>query len=167
MTHLIPISTLLIGLNGLIALALSAIVVMERSTTRVWHGESQAAVATQPDYLKQPNAWAAYVEQWSQKNLATKAANDGLLLRKVRAYGNFSEYVPLALLLIVALELMQAPVGLIWLLGGTLTVARLFHAWGLIAVYGPSPQRAIGFFGTWFVYIVGSVACLYYGWQGL
>jgi uncharacterized membrane protein YecN with MAPEG domain len=166
MNHLMPISTLVIGLNGLTALALSAIVVTERTTTRIWHGESQAAVTTQPDYLQQPNRWAAYVEQWSQKNIADKP-DDGMLLRKVRAHANFTEYVPLALLLIAALELMQAAAGLVWLLGATLTIARLFHAWGVIATYGPSPQRAIGFFGTWFVYIVGSFACLSYGWQGI
>ncbi|MEA5600943.1 MAPEG family protein [Nostoc sp. UHCC 0252] len=48
------------------------------------------------------------------------------------------------------------------MLGTLLTLARIAHAWGLIQTYGPSPGRAIGFFGTWLVYIVGSLACLYY-----
>ncbi|MCC5630785.1 MAPEG family protein [Nostoc sphaeroides] len=40
-------------------------------------------------------------------------------------------------------------------------------AFGFVTVvtYGPSPGRAIGFFGTWLVYIVGSLACLYYSVQ--
>jgi uncharacterized membrane protein YecN with MAPEG domain len=74
----------------------------------------------------------------------------------------FIEYVPLGLLFLVALEFMQASTYLLWLLGVTLIVSRIFHAWGVVETYGPSPKRAIGFFGTWFVYIVGSTACLYY-----
>ena len=71
----------------------------------------------------------------------------------------------LGLLLLVALEFMQASTGLLWSLGATLLGSRLFHAWGVIETYGPSPKRAIGFFGTWLVYIMGSAACLYYSLQ--
>ncbi|MFB2919843.1 MAPEG family protein [Aerosakkonema funiforme] len=48
-----------------------------------------------------------------------------------------------------------------------LTVGRIAHAWGLIKTYGPSPGRAIGFFLTWFVYIIGASACIYYGIVGI
>ncbi|HEY9850805.1 MAG TPA: MAPEG family protein [Leptolyngbyaceae cyanobacterium] len=163
----IPISTLFIGINGSIAFALSYIVVMERTKTRIWHGESKEDVASQPNYLENPNQWAALVENITQKSVATKTSDDGVLQRKVRAYGNFTEYVPLALLFILALELMASPSWLLWLLGVTLTVARIAHAWGLITTYGPSPARAIGFFLTWFVYIVGASACIYYGIIGI
>ncbi|OKH36598.1 glutathione S-transferase [[Phormidium ambiguum] IAM M-71] len=162
MSALIPISTFFIGCHGLLALGLSYQVVMERTRTRIWHGATTNEVASQPDYLKNPNAWAAFVEQLSQKTVVKKEADDGLLQRKMRAYGNFIEYVPIALLFLVALELMQAATALIWMLGAILIVARIAHAWGLIQTYGPSPGRAIGFFGTWLVYIIGSIACLYY-----
>lgn len=76
----------------------------------------------------------------------------------VRAHGNFAEYVPLGLLFIIALELMHSPSGLLWLLGGTLTFARIVYAWGVIGTYEPSIGRAIGFFATWFVYMVGAYA---------
>jgi hypothetical protein len=164
---MIPISTLFIGLNGIIALALSYIAAMERIKTRVWHGESKEDIVKQPDPLANPSAWTAFVESWTQRFLADKASDDGTLQRKVRAHGNFAEYVPLGLLFIIALELMQSPTWLAWLLGITLTVARTAHAWGLIKTYGPSPGRAIGFFLTWFVYIVGSLGCLYYGFGSL
>lgn len=164
---MIPVSTLFIGLNGLTALVLTYLVVMERSRTRLWHGESEQDIASQPDYLDNPNAWAATVERTLQKAMGAKATDDGVLQRKVRAYGNFAEFVPLALLLIVALEVMQAPVWLLLLLGSVLTIARIAHAWGLIHVYGPSIGRAIGFFGTCFVYIVGSLECIYYGLKGI
>lgn len=166
-TTAIPISTFWIGLNGLIAFILSYIVVRERVRTRVWHGESKEDVAMQPDPLAKPTAWVSSVERMSQRLSAQPAIDEGVLQRKVRAYGNFTEYVPLGLLLLVALELIQAPTWLVWLLGGTLTVARILYAYAVITTYGPSVGRALGFFGTWFVYIVGSLACIYYGGKNL
>lgn len=163
----IPVTTFFVGLNGLIAFALSYIVVMERTKTRIWHGETEAEVINQPNYLENPNPWAAFVESYTQKSLLTKTADDGVLQRKVRAYGNFTEYVPLALLFIMTLELMHSSPWMLWLIGSALTVGRIAHAWGLITTYGPSPGRAIGFFLTWFVYIIGAAACIYYGITGL
>lgn len=165
--NVIPISTLFIGLNGLIALILSNIVVMERANTRIWHGESKEDVVMQPDPFANPSAWASTVESMSQKLLQSKPIDQGALQRKVRAHGNFTEYVPLGLLFIVALELMHSPKELVWLLGGTLTIARIAYAYGVITTYGPSVGRAIGFFGTLFVYLVGALACVYYSFQGL
>ncbi|MDZ8024001.1 MAG: MAPEG family protein [Nostoc sp. SerVER01] len=163
----IPVTTFFVGLNGLIAFALSYIVVMERTKTRIWHGETEAEVINQPNYLENPNPWAAFVESYTQKSLLTKTADDGVLQRKVRAYGNFTEYVPLALLFIMTLEFMHSSPWMLWLIGSALTVGRIAHAWGLITTYGPSPGRAIGFFLTWFVYIIGAAACIYYGTSGL
>jgi uncharacterized protein len=161
---MIPISTFFIGCHGLLALVLSYQVAIERTQTRIWHGATSAEVTSQPNYLENPNAWAAFVEKLSK---GTKEANDGVLQRKIRAYGNFTEYVPLGLLILIALELMQASSELLWALGAMLFVARIAHAWGLFRTYGPSPGRAIGFFGTWLVYIFGSVACLYYSTYGI
>jgi uncharacterized protein len=163
----IPISTLFVGFNGAIAFVLSYIVVIERTRTRIWHGESEKDVATQTNYLDKPNQWAAFIEDYTQKSVVTKTANDGVLQRKVRAYGNFTEYVPLGLLFLISLELMKSPTWLLYLLGSALTIGRVAHAWGLIKTYGPSPSRAIGFFLTWFVYILGSGACIYYGIIGV
>jgi len=166
-TNTIPISTLFVGLNGLIAFVMSYIVAMERTRTRVWHGESKEDILMQPDYLDNPNAWAAFFESRTQKLVVTKAKDDGVLQRKVRAHENFTEYVPIGLLFIIALELMHSQTWLLWLLGVNLTVARIAHAYGVIQTYGPSPGRAIGFFLTWFVYLVGASACIYYGFDGL
>lgn len=164
----IPISTLFIGLNGLTAFVLSYIAAFERTKTRVWHGESKEDVVQQPDPLTNPNAWAAMIEKSTQKLVINHQGNDnGLLQRKVRAHGNFAEYVPHALLFVVALVSMQAQTWLVWLLGSLLTFARIAHALGLIKTYGPSPGRAIGFFLTWLVYLVGSLACIYYGFKGV
>jgi uncharacterized protein len=74
---------------------------------------------------------------------------------------------PLGLLFVITLELMHSSPWMPWLLGSALTVGRVAHAWGLIITYGPSPGRAVGFFLTWLVYIVGASACIYYGILGL
>ena len=163
----VPISTLFIGLNGLIAFALSYIAAMARTRAKVWHGESKQDVITQPNYLENPTKWVAFIENFSQKLDQDQVGDDGMLQRKVRAHGNFTEYVPHGLLLILALELMNSQIWLLWLLGIALTLARIAHAWGVINTYGPSPSRATGFFLTWFVYILGASACLYYGIAGV
>jgi uncharacterized protein len=103
------------------------------------------------------------VERYTQKSAIAKTANDGVLQRKVRAYENFTEYVPLGLLFVITLELMRSPSWILWLIGSALTIGRVAHTWGLIETYGPSPGRAIGFFLTGFVYVFGAGACIYYG----
>ena len=167
MNNPLPISTLFAGIFGLIAIAMSFIVVIERTSNRVWHGESRADVSNQPNYLEQPGKWATFLENYTQKFVTTKSHDDGVLQRKVRAFGNFMEYVPLALLFILLLELANSPAWLLWLLGILLTIARIAHAWGVIQTYGPSPSRAVGFFLTWFVYLLGASACIYYGLIGV
>ena len=167
MNNYLPISTLFGGIFGFMAIALSSIVVIERTSNRVWHGESQVDISNQPNYLEKPGKWAAFLENYTQKFITTKSDDDGILQRKVRAFGNFIEYVPLALLLIILLELISSPAWLLWLLGILLTIARIAHAWGVIKTYGPSPGRAWGFFLTWLVYLLGAGACLYYGVMGV
>ena len=162
MNNSLPVSTFFGGILGFMAIALSYIVAIERTRNRVWHGESVTDVSNQPNYLEKPGRWAAWLESYTQKFVTSKSHDDGVLQRKVRAFGNFMEYVPLALLLILILEFNGAPVYLLWFLGVGLTLARIAHAWGVITVYGPSPFRAIGFFLTWLIYLLGAGACLYY-----
>src|SRR5256885_7693832 len=53
------------------------------------------------------------------------------LYRAMRAQGNFVEYVPIALLLILAADLVGHDKIYIHILGIALLVGRLFQAWGL------------------------------------
>jgi uncharacterized protein len=80
----------------------------------------------------------------------------------LRAHGNNTEYVPMALLLLWALA---SPLGgSIWLIhgvGGTLTVGRIFHAIGLSTSTGPTTLRLVGILLTWISYIVGIVGVLW------
>jgi uncharacterized membrane protein YecN with MAPEG domain len=79
---------------------------------------------------------------------------DKHLLRRMRAHGNFVEYVPMALLLMGLLEISGlAPVWL-WTVGGLLLLARSLHAWGLSQRSGYSFGRFWGTLLTWIVLLV-------------
>ncbi len=81
--------------------------------------------------------------------------------QRIRAQGNFVEYVPMALILIMLIE--TASIGPRWLviaMGATLVVARLWHAQGLLSRPGTSAGRFMGTNLTWIVLLVGAVACI-------
>ncbi len=56
---------------------------------------------------------------------------DPELLRRIRAHGNFAEYVPFILLMLGILEINQLSDYVIHALGLTLVVARLLHGYAL------------------------------------
>lgn len=53
------------------------------------------------------------------------------LARMIRIFGNFTEYVPMGLVLLIALEIVQAPTWFMHLCGITLLLGRILHAMGL------------------------------------
>jgi uncharacterized membrane protein YecN with MAPEG domain len=54
-----------------------------------------------------------------------------ILLRRIRAHGNFSEYVPFILVMMGFLETSHLPGVLVHILGVTLLIARLLHGYAL------------------------------------
>lgn len=66
------------------------------------------------------------------------------LHRAIRVHGNFAEYVPLALFLMLLLELNQTESWLMHVLGLSLLVGRMFHAMGLGKSAGTSMPRFVG-----------------------
>jgi uncharacterized membrane protein YecN with MAPEG domain len=84
------------------------------------------------------------------------------MTKAVRAHGNAAEYVPVALILIGALELTGAPTTFLHGLGAAFTASRLLHAQGIFSTLGTSPGRLVGTLLSWLVYAVGAGACLYY-----
>lgn len=67
----------------------------------------------------------------------------------IRAHANALENIPLALLLLLMLELNHLNPILTNLLGSMLVVGRVLHAWGLSRFDGPSPGRFYGMILTW------------------
>lgn len=144
----LPISCIFLGLNSLLVVIFSLMVVWERAQARLWQEDTDH----QRDYLDKPNQWAAWIAKRTKGWFLSPQPDQGRLQRKVRAFGNFVEYTPLAILFLVVLELMQAPSLLLWGLGMAYSVGRMAHAYGVMETYGPSPGRAIGYFLTLLVY---------------
>lgn len=83
------------------------------------------------------------------------------LARAIRAHANFCEYVPLALILLVALALAgAAPLWALHGLGAALVVGRVLHAFGLSRSAGASAARVWGTVLTWLVLLIGAGAAL-------
>lgn len=72
------------------------------------------------------------------------SGGDEQLSRSIRAHGNFVEFVPLALVLLLLLELSGLAAVWLWSFGGVLLCARILHAYGLSGSAGTSPGRGLG-----------------------
>jgi uncharacterized membrane protein YecN with MAPEG domain len=80
------------------------------------------------------------------------------LRRAIRVQGNFTEYVPLALLLLLLLEVShQVPAWALHLLGLLLLAGRLAHALGVSRSGGSGAGRVIGVGCTFAMIIVSAV----------
>ena len=79
----------------------------------------------------------------------------------IRAHANLSEQAPLALLLIVLVEVLGTPVGFVHALGGVLVLGRLSNAWGLSHSLGPTQPRQAGAGLTVLVVVAASLLIVY------
>jgi uncharacterized membrane protein YecN with MAPEG domain len=70
------------------------------------------------------------------------------LIKAVRIHGNFSEYVPLLLILLLILEIQSAALWQLHLIGGLTLFGRISHAIGLSKSSGTSMPRMIGMICT-------------------
>jgi uncharacterized membrane protein YecN with MAPEG domain len=71
----------------------------------------------------------------------------------VRVQANFSEYVPLAVILLILAELSGLPGVAVHAAGILLVTSRVLHAWGLAHSSGRTFGRFYGTAGTWLVII--------------
>ncbi|MBK7204858.1 MAG: MAPEG family protein [Thermomonas sp.] len=88
---------------------------------------------------------------------------DKLLARKIRVHGNFTEYVPLALLVLALLEACGLAAAAVWGFGGVLLLGRLLHAAGLSGSGGYSKGRFWGTALTWLSLLLMALAGLWIG----
>lgn len=84
--------------------------------------------------------------------------NQPELQRAIRMHGNFAEYVPFMLLLLLLCEAQQIAAPWLYLLAGLTVFGRLSHALGLWLRSGTSVPRFLGMISTFAVLLVA--ACL-------
>ena len=78
------------------------------------------------------------------------------LNRAIRVHGNFAEYVPIALILLLLAELQSAPVYVLHALGVLILAGRLSHAYGLPGGLKLSKFRIAGMLMTFIALIAGA-----------
>lgn len=86
---------------------------------------------------------------------------DMVLATKIRRHANFTEGVPLALLLLCIIELNGSGPGLLHGLGAVLVVARIVHPLGLHHDQLRSPLRGIGSGATTLVTIIAALVAIW------
>jgi uncharacterized membrane protein YecN with MAPEG domain len=87
------------------------------------------------------------------KAVFSDTGND-MLRNAVRAFGNFMEYVPLAILLIAIMEIQGAPASLLWGLGGVFLAGRIIHAVSMTFIPLIPAPRGFAMFTTYAAYVV-------------
>jgi uncharacterized membrane protein YecN with MAPEG domain len=92
--------------------------------------------------------------------------NNPVMERRIRVHGNFAEYVPLALLLLLCMELQSQSRILIHVLCIALIAARVVHAIGVTPVKENFAMRVASVLTTFAVLIVASVMLLYVAVHG-
>ena len=102
---------------------------------------------------------AARVAQWRHRHkIGIGDGGDTELLRRVRVHANAVENLPLALILLVGMEINGYGGAVIHGFGSVLFVSRVAHAWGLSRSSGYSKGRFYGTFFTWL--LMGAMALL-------
>jgi uncharacterized membrane protein YecN with MAPEG domain len=92
--------------------------------------------------------------------IAIGDAGDKQMLRAMRVQANFSEYVPLCLLLLYLLEAQGAAAWSLHVLGACLLVGRLVHAFGVSQVRENLRFRITGMALTLGVLVTSAVSLL-------
>ena len=97
--------------------------------------------------------------RWATRT-ALGTGTDPRMERAVRVHGNFVEYVPIALVLMLVAELNGLPPLALHAAGIALLASRLLHAWGLSRQSARSFGRFWGTLGTWLTLLALAAALL-------
>lgn len=94
------------------------------------------------------------------KLIGLGTGDDPEMLTRTRIHGNFAEYVPMALLLLLVLELCGAEPVMLHLWGILLVTGRLSHAYGLSVSSGATLYRVFGMVSVFFVLVSGGLRAI-------
>lgn len=91
-------------------------------------------------------------------NVVSGDGGDEVLRRRVRAQGNFTEYVPTALILLLLCEARGSGFALLVAIGASLVLGRALHAIGMLT--GLLPPRAAGMLLTYASIVIGALTLM-------
>lgn len=100
------------------------------------------------------------VDQRRRAAIGLGDGGDRRLQQRMRVHANAIENLPLALLLLMLLELGGTPPAWLHAFGATLLVARVLHAWGFLRRSGVSFGRFAGTLATWLAMLAMAVLLL-------
>lgn len=95
-----------------------------------------------------------------QNHLSLGDEGDKGLLKRMRAQANCAEYVPVALILLLLVELRGAPGIAVHALGITLVIGRVLHGWGFSSRPPIMPMRVSGMVLTLLMIIISALGLL-------
>jgi len=95
-----------------------------------------------------------------KEKVALGNGDSDLVEVRSRVYGNFTEVVPLAILLMLIAELGGAPIWVIHWMGGLMIISRLSHAKGLLTPPRYGAYRMAGMLLTMAVFLIGACLCI-------
>lgn len=104
-----------------------------------------------------------------QRRAAGVSLGDGgnvRLQRAIRGHANFAEYVPLALVMMAALELSRTSIYVLHALGAALLAGRVLHGYALAFTGHFRFGRTVGTVLTAVVLLVEAILCIYQGYRG-
>ena len=94
------------------------------------------------------------------KRVSLGSGGDPALERAIRIHANFIEYVPLALILLTAMEMQQSSRYLLHILCLLLLVGRICHFFALSRENTANPLRGVGVGLTVLVLVVAAIALI-------
>ena len=83
--------------------------------------------------------------------------NNHVLAKAIRVHANFAEHVPFAILLMALCDYNQTNAVYLHIMGVTLVIARIAHAYGLSKTSVRSIGRSIGVLGTMAVILFAAI----------
>lgn len=98
----------------------------------------------------------------AQKRISLLDGGDKVLLRRIRAHGNFTETVPIALIVLVLMELSGASGTWLHTLGTILVLSRVLHYVTIASNPANTAPRVAGIVGTLAMILAASGWLLYH-----
>ena len=83
------------------------------------------------------------------------------LLQSMRAHGNLMEHAPIALILLLLLEMQGVVDWKLHLIGSSFFLCRILHAYGIIISRESTPYRLVGALGSWVLMMGMSIYGIY------